>query len=430
MSKDAMQLRNHLDLTQYAGFPIFFFDFGFLLANVPNIAGWAKDKLETVIGARADNMLTRADVRVPVGNGFYIIFSSRELNLAQERANAICTDVLKHFFGTDSLIPEGANAFCRPSTLQAVASDLGTTVPIPAANATHAAAEGHEQGKHGNGAENPPSLMDEMNMLFRRHFGEERHEQQKFVFAPIWDSAQERIASFFCEPTQPVGGRGPGSDKSSTDTIAAQCSADIAALAFGLKGIWHIVSRGDIALITVPVHIETLSWSKHRNAYLNELAHIEPRLLGLLAFRIHGLDAGSSLSQLSQGVSVLRRHARRIFVHLPSVSLDFSHAGILGVTGLGVSAPAHSPRMGEGPLDQLAAVATRLKRICAGQNALAYLDNVQSPAAVALLKSQGVRLIAGHVLDAPGEEPGPVKGLTLSAILDSATRTGNTVVVI
>ena len=167
------------------------------------------------------------------------------------------------------------------------------------------------------------------------------------------------------------------------------------------------------------MHIETLSWSKQRAAYLHELSRIEPRLLNLMVFRIHGLDTGSSITQLSQGVSVLRSHARRIHVHLPTVSLDFSQSGIIGVTGLGLSAPSHPPRVGEGPLDGLTAVATRLKRICANQNALAYMDNVNSVAAAALLKAQGVRLIAGPLFGSPSEEPGPVKAVPLSAIADT-----------
>jgi hypothetical protein len=400
---EASQLRNHIDLAQYAGFPVHFFDYRFLRANVPIIATWNADKLETVIGARTDNMLSRADVRLPVRAGFYIIFCTHEPKVAQERTNAVSTDILKHFFGTESLIPEGANAFTRAASLNEIAADLGIAPPPPQAASS---------GGAGAAIDGQPSLIADMNALFRQYFGEQQDVIQKFLFAPIWDSVNERIASFSCQPALPGAERNmPAGEKSAAD----HCANDIAALAFGMKGVWHLLTRGDLALVTVPVHIETLSWSKHRAAYLHELGNIEPKVLGLLAFRICGLDPGASLSQLSQGVSVLRRHARRIFVHLANTNADFSHAGILGVTGIGVSMPAPDAR-GDTPLDSLPAVATRLKRICAGQNAIAYVANVASPAHVNFLKGQGVRLIAGPVFGPPSEEPGPARALSLHDI--------------
>lgn len=400
---EASQLRTHIDLAQYAGFPVHFFDYRFLRANVPNIATWTGDKLETVIGNRTDNMLSRADVRLPVGNGFYIIFCTHETKVAQERTNAVSTDILKHFFGTESLIPEGAQAFSRVASLNEIATDMGIAPPPPPTAGPGASAGG------GNGE---PSLIAGMNALFRQHFGEQQDAIQKFLFAPLWDSANERISSFSCQQANPSFGRNaaPG-EKSALD----HCSNDVAGLAYALKGVWNLIGRGDVALVTVPVHIETLSWSKQRAIYLNELANIEAKLLGLLAFRIYGFDVGSSLSQLSQGVSILRRHARRIFVHLPNTNLDFSHAGILGVTGIGVTMPSQDGKPGEAA-ESLPAVTMRLKRICSGQNAIAYFANVGSPAHVTFLKGQGVRLIAGPVLYPPSENPGPVRALSLNEI--------------
>jgi hypothetical protein len=39
---------------------------------------------------------------------------------------------------------------------------------------------------------------------------------------------------------------------------------------------------------------------------------------------------------------------------------------------------------------------------------IGYMDNVASRQALALLKAQGIRLIAGPVLGLPSEMPGPV----------------------
>jgi len=415
---DERKLRNHIDLAQYAGFPVYLFDFEFLLGHVPQITTWKREKIETIIGARVDHVLDRADVRIAGGPGFYVIFSSRDAEIAQVRANVISTDILKHFFGTESLIPEAARAFCRLSDLKSVAGDLGVKLPSDqeiAAAAVGAAKKRVDQDNVAQEQQPASSLIADMNALFRRHFGEQRREPPKFLFAPIWDSAQERTASFACVPAL---SRVRGNVAEKPGLAATICDTDISALAFGLKGAWHVVSRGEIALITVPVHIETLSWSKYRTAYLQELAQIEHSLLNLLAFRIYGLDTGASLSQLKQGVSVLRRHAKRIFAYLPSVGIDFSNAGVMGLTGIFASAPDHIFRSGD--LALLTVVASKLRRICANQNAFACVDNVQCGAAVGLLKSQGIRFVAGPIFDRPSEEPGPVKPFPLSDIIGTS----------
>ncbi|MSP95415.1 MAG: hypothetical protein EXR00_09105 [Alphaproteobacteria bacterium] len=162
---EASQLRTNIDLAQYTGFPVHFFDYRFLRANVPNIVNWTGDKLETVIGNRTDNMLSRADVRLPVGNGFYIIFCTHEPKIAQERTNAVSTDILKHFFGTESLIPEGAKAFSRVASLNEIASDMGIAPPPPPSAAGTGAA--------GGGLDGQASLIAGMNALFRQYFGEQ-----------------------------------------------------------------------------------------------------------------------------------------------------------------------------------------------------------------------------------------------------------------
>src|SRR5262249_9977753 len=111
----------------------------------------------------------------------------------------------------------------------------------------------------------------------------------------------------------------------------AQSKIDIAVLAWATRGARRIVKRGEIALVSAPLHVETLSWSKTRNAYLDVLSQIEPRSLTLIAPRIVGLDSGSNLAQVIQWSRALHHYVRGIFVHLPGINFDFSRTGILGV---------------------------------------------------------------------------------------------------
>jgi hypothetical protein len=62
----------------------------------------------------------------------------------------------------------------------------------------------------------------------------------------------------------------------------------------------------------------------------------------------------------------------------------------------------------------IAVQAAKLKRICAYQSAIACVDNVATLDELLLLKSQGVRIITGPVIDQPSELPGPVRPLSFA----------------
>ena len=345
---DALQIRNQIDLSQFAGFPVYFFDFGFLLANVPTIATWSREKLESVIGARADNMLGRADVRLPSQGGFHIIFSGREANLARERANAVCTDILKHFSAPTVSSRKARAAFAASPTsrrlptrwAQKCQRNLNQPPHADAADAPGKPASSHHE-----------SLVADMNTLFRRHFGKkkaslENSSSRRSGTAPM--SASPRSSA--CQPARPSGGRGTNANEKGECCLSAgvHCITDLAALAFALKGIWQLISRGDIALVTVPVHIETLSWSKHRTAYLNE-NHRPYRSPPDGPARFSHLWSRRRLQPFASEPG-RERAPPSCAPHLRAPAERqrrfLTHAGIIGVTGLGVSAPIHPGAVG------------------------------------------------------------------------------------
>jgi hypothetical protein len=163
------------------------------------------------------------------------------------------------------------------------------------------------------------------------------------------------------------------------------------ALGAATTGVRHITGRGDVALISVPVHVETLSWAKTRNAYLDMLRQIDPRFLAFIAPRVIGLDAGANLNPVAQWIAGIRRRTRWSFVHLPNLHLDFSRVGVLGATGFSLVAPALSGSK-QARLKALSDEAGRLKRICSAQNAIACVNNVASSQELLQLSCQGVRI--------------------------------------
>jgi hypothetical protein len=256
----------------------------------------------------------------------------------------------------------------------------------------------------------------ELAEIFMEHFNS-NSESGKFRFWPCWDSKKESITSFESEPTAaPINSPTADPEARGLAAATAQCKRDVIALAIATRGVRHVVSRGDVAAVNVPVHVETLSWSKTRDGYFHVLAKIEPLYLMLLAPRITGLIAGSNPSPIAQWIAGLRRYVRWSFVHLPNVDFDLSRDGVLRVTGFGLNITS-SMRTSTAWLGALAMKTAKLKRICTNQNAIACVGNVASLDELLLLKSHGVRLIAGPVIEKPSELPGPVRALSFTETL-------------
>ena len=243
-------------------------------------------------------------------------------------------------------------------------------------------------------------------------------ESQNFQFTPYWDSKQERITSFACEVP---GGLSDAPDAAGMGIPAANahCKLDIQALASATKGVRHVLSRGDVAAISVTVHVATLSWSKSRAGYLKVLGQIEPQVRALLAPRIFGFDAGSNLSAMAQWTTAMRGLIPWSFVHLPNLNFDFWRVGALSVRSMGLSVGSLAAAKNGGKA--LAAEVDKLVRICASQKAVPYTDNVGSALEVDVLRTQGVRLLAGSVIGNAAELPGPVGPLSFAQLQGKPT---------
>ena len=384
MGADGRQeIPDRLALAKLVGNPTYFFDTSFLLANVASLAGWNQSRLEAAIDPRLDAALSRADVHFSAPNGFYVIFASPNVNAAHNTAKAICADILRHFYGDAEYNPEHAEKVCRPSSVQSLADDLGVLLGMLGSEEEAAAAE----RAHTPAAEEPADGEDEKR-AFKRELMELFQAQlaspsdgAKFLFSPCWDSKKQQITSFACD----VGG--PGTDPAAADSkvvfpqAETACRLDVTSLAVATAGVRHITARGDVALVSVPLHVETLSWSKTRNAYFEMLGQIDPRFLAFLAPRVVGLDAGANLNPVAQWIAGIRRRTRWSFVHLPNLHLDFSRVGAFGATGFTMTIPSLS---GSKParLKALADEAARLKAHLCGteRNCLRQQRRIESGA--------------------------------------------------
>jgi hypothetical protein len=402
------KIQQQLVLSQLAGNPTYFFNTSFLLATITTLADWNQSRLEAAIAPRLDRTLNGSDLRFTADNGFYIVFSSPDIGLAKEKANAICTDLLRHFFGDGNYLPQYVERLCRQSSVEQVCDDLGIT-PAPERDAFHLGGRGPLRAQE-------PSESEKDKLLFRRQLTELYSETldsssagETFLFSPCWDSQKERINSFVCEFT----GTGPpeaAPGATGLPVAIAQCERDVTGLAIATRGVRHLLGRGDFAAVSVPVRAETLSWSKTRNGYFGVLSEIEPRILQFIAPRIIGFHAGTNLSLTGQWIAEMRRFVSWIFVHLPELNVDFFRVGTLGASGFGLTVASLSTTKAR--LNTLEMDADKLKRICAFQNAIAYADNVGSVHELNVLRTKGIRILAGPVIGLHSEMPGPLRSLS------------------
>jgi hypothetical protein len=418
--KDRQQLRAQDQLSRFAGRPIYFFDTRYLLATAKAVADWNPKRLEAAIAPRVEHVLRGGGDYIAVGNGFYVVFAG-SADLARETADAICTDILTHFYGPGHA--SHAERLRRKAAVDELNRDLdsasredrnamrenGGRNPAPASERSVSRRVHASTANPAETSDDAEPFLHDLSALFLRHLvaGAEGDEP---LFSPIWDSKKGRITAFACK----LGAVPWDAGTLEPTPGATQCRTDVAVLAAACRGAQHLIARGDVALISVPVHAETLSWTKTRSAYVDVLGHIEPRALALIAPRIVGLHAGLNLADVALWARALRRYAHWVFVHLPNADVDMSRFGMLGVTGFGITAQTNPSD--EHALESLAAQGTKLAGLCLRQNAVAFVYDLASQRELALLKKRGVRFMAGPVIGPAAGLPAAVSELSFSDV--------------
>jgi hypothetical protein len=418
-------LKQRGGLSELTGNPAYFFDTKALETSVGAVAGWNHSRLEAALEPRLDQALCQSDLRLSSQDGFYVVFANPDPRAAQEKADAICADIMRHFFGEGDHTREELSKLCRRSSVQKIVKELEHSAILREEAPGGDSARDHGSTRRGQVSSATQSenqkeklSMQELIDLYQASLVSAA-ATNNFLFMPFWDSKQERISSFSCEQAILKGAPSIGdSGESGIPVASAHCKLDIVALAAAAKGVRQVIERGDFAAISVSVHMGTLSWQKSRNGYLEVLAQIDPQIRSLLVPRIIGIDTGSNLSAISQWTNAIRRFVPWTFAHLPNLNFDFWRIGSLGVRGIGFSLGALSTT--PNGLRALTAEADRLARICSSQKSIAYADNVVSLDELNVLKRCGIRGIAGPVIGQPSEVPGAVKALSFDRALETA----------
>lgn len=168
--------------------------------------------------------------------------------------------------------------------------------------------------------------------------GERIAEGIDFVFQPVWNAKRDVISTYACVPVMPaaIGTPVPHDprkmSKADHDILAF---IDIAVAKKAIQEQLALLEHGTSAIISMPVHFETLGSRAHRHTYFELLKDVPEQASDRLIFEIHGLPTGIPDSRLAEIIGPLRSKSRAVLAGfgINSRRFDGYHAAGLHAVG-------------------------------------------------------------------------------------------------
>ncbi|HEY4939978.1 MAG TPA: hypothetical protein VII56_01010 [Rhizomicrobium sp.] len=216
-------------------------------------------------------------------------------------------------------------------------------------------------------------------------------------FFPVYDVQRQSVAALFCTPmdvgagVEAIYGHKAFHDFSVSDWAGIDCA--ILGHALGFAG--RLTQNGIVAAVGASVSFTTLCDPNGRVAYREALRIAHAREQNNLVIKIEDVPPGTGGQRIAEIVSCVRALAPRVWVHLPGSEMPLAGHEQLRATGLVLSMPPRLPAHG------MATEARWLARAAALQTALACMDHVDSASELDIVRTAGIRFVAGHALKRP-----------------------------
>jgi len=364
--------------------PLYFFDLGHALERAGlGAAGtptWLRGLCEERIGPLSDG-----DITLFTTDGFYLLVGSCEGDEADALAARVDRAMTELFGGEDApenLLHPGPARAGDPMDLALIERARAIMSPAP------------EPRFAGLGSD-----------------GRSAKDGVQLFFAPVRDLRRGTPMLFHCVPVA-LHSEAPGTGYRAFRNLTPQdyAALDCAMLEFSAALARGLSESGSIAAVAVPVHAETLGWSRGRQRYLALLretgAASAPQLLPVL----DGLQTGTPPERIAEMVGMLKPHAKRVVVNLPDPEVALDSSGLIGAAGFSLALPWYA----DGRVAQR--WSRWLERTCAIQNAFAWIACVNNAEALQAVRANPIRFACGTAL-------GPT-ALTRDAALEYARAEG------
>ncbi|MCG8503890.1 MAG: hypothetical protein MI755_04730 [Sphingomonadales bacterium] len=173
---------------------------------------------------------------------------------------------------------------------------------------------------------------------------------------------------------------------------------------------------GSVAVVSVPVHITTLTRPSSAVAFLNICRAMPERLRRLIVWEVLGADSNSWSSHIVQRAAPLARFGRGMTIRVPvgRRELDgLSRPGVLGLSAAAESRPGDAA-------DQAGALAGFVARARAAK-LMANVWDVHEPELAEAVIAAGADNIRGDVVGGPRNRPSRMIKLDLQSLAGRAT---------
>lgn len=272
-----------------------------------------KARIKSIAHQFLSKRLDPADVIIPGGDGFVVVFGSAKGSEAEAQAATLTHGLNEFFLGSSG----GAAAPRMKSTSRSVAVEslmqaLREAEIIPP---------------------EPEPARDE------RQSG----ETTRWTFQPVWDVSREALTSYYAVPTSKATGlRVPGYQfEASMETPPLYADIDLATLKASETEMRKLFASGKKALIGVSVHVQSLVNSMSRQKICAAIDEFDPELARYRMLKIAAVPQGFPRMYLENIVNALRRRIPNLAVGLswdePAVNSLLS----CGFGSVGFALPEH-----------------------------------------------------------------------------------------
>lgn len=326
----------------------------------PRLADRVSALAEMVINRRTErfDMVTRLD-----GPMFLIVFTRLDAAGARAKCAMIAEEIERHLVGwnPDFKAIRVTAAIARLTAKTVILERLDVQDEVmralcqaakafsPCETSRQALAESGDAtapsaDPNGNGPwiiTSPPEAPERACEKFSDWYYEDRKvtvSDVRFLYWPVWHVRRRAIGTFLCMPVVPMGRMRLLIGSQTLVDVAPQLVAEIDRLGLvRVSGdIQSLIGNDQRALVSAPVHFETLASLRLRKEYLTVCAKLPPAVRRHLVLELVGLPDGAPQGRVIELLNVMRQYCLAINIRVRLTDTGFTALAGARVHAVGV----------------------------------------------------------------------------------------------
>lgn len=169
--------------------------------------------------------------------------------------------------------------------------------------------------------------------------GQDLPKNLSFAYLPLWHVQQRAIGSFLCVPALAVAGSEPqlGDTLFRTAPPELLCELDIAAFKKVTEDLVVMLDSGKQAILSLPIHFETLARSTLRRRYLSQCGDMASGIKRYLGVEILDFPQEAPAGRISQILNFMRPFSSRFSIRTDLAQTRFEAFKAANIQSAGVA---------------------------------------------------------------------------------------------